>query len=521
LKTAPQKATRKAQNARGAKPSAAPAQAKTPPSSPKAPSPIASEAGASIIRFRPYQQEIFADRTTGVVVMCWGRQTGKSFTLAAWAVDRLLTRPGRLVTILSNSRDNGQELNLKCADICRQLGALFEQEDLSADVSYENMNMETRITVDGKTGRIKVLAANSRTARGFSGDLILDEFDFQEDQRGIWEASEPILSSNPDFLCRIASSINGKRMLWEMMNSGLYKVVNIRRSDAWQQGLKIYHPVTRAEITPEAARELALDKRAYDQNYENIPGDTSAALLTHELISLAEAEGVGVVCAQNWSPEAENLMLQAVGDLYLGVDVARHRDLTVIAALERQGPLFFVRAILRLHDMRLPDQQQRLEVACRMPKFRRAALDMTGLGLGLVEYTQEKFGQYRIQGVNFSSTVPLTQAAAAEGRKGVSVRVTEAMATELLQVYEDKRIRQPSDAIMRDDLRKPEKVVTPGGRVSIAAARSETGHADHFWALALAIEASQTGAAPSMPKPFDTPRSRAIAERRSRTAVAA
>jgi hypothetical protein len=47
----------------------------------------------------------------------WGRQTGKSFTLACWAVRRLIERPGRLVTILSNSLANGAELNRKCAEI--------------------------------------------------------------------------------------------------------------------------------------------------------------------------------------------------------------------------------------------------------------------------------------------------------------------------------------------------------------------------------------------------------------------
>jgi hypothetical protein len=54
-------------------------------------------------------------------VWCWSRQIGKSFTLAAWAVDRLLTRPGRLVTILSNSQANGQELNMKVAEVCDHL----------------------------------------------------------------------------------------------------------------------------------------------------------------------------------------------------------------------------------------------------------------------------------------------------------------------------------------------------------------------------------------------------------------
>jgi len=55
-------------------------------------------------------------------------------------------------------------------------------------------------------GRIKVLAANPRTARGFSGDLILDRsLAFHENSKAIWEAAEPILASHPDYCCRIAS----------------------------------------------------------------------------------------------------------------------------------------------------------------------------------------------------------------------------------------------------------------------------------------------------------------------------
>ena len=42
---------------------------------------------------------------TGKALLLTGaRQIGKSYTLAGWAVDRLLKRPGRLVTVLSNSR---------------------------------------------------------------------------------------------------------------------------------------------------------------------------------------------------------------------------------------------------------------------------------------------------------------------------------------------------------------------------------------------------------------------------------
>jgi phage FluMu gp28-like protein len=61
----------------------------------------------------------------------------------------------------------------------------------------------------------------------------------------------------------------------------------------------------------------------------------------------------------------------------------------------------------------------------------------------------------------------------------------------LLDAYESKRVRHPVDARLRDDLRKPERIVSADGRVSIAAARTAENHADHFWSLALAAHAAQ------------------------------
>src|SRR5688572_30125887 len=126
------------------------------------------------IVLRPYQFEAFKNRTNGIEVWMWGRQTGKSFTLAAWAVSRLIERPGRLVTILSNSLANGAELNRKCAEIARHYTKLFASADLSSALEFDCMNYETRLQVGDAIGRIKILPANPRTARGFSGDLILD-----------------------------------------------------------------------------------------------------------------------------------------------------------------------------------------------------------------------------------------------------------------------------------------------------------------------------------------------------------
>jgi phage FluMu gp28-like protein len=253
--------------------------------------------------------------------------------------------------------------------------------------------------------------------RGVHGDLILDEFAFHEDGRAIWDAAEPILSSNPDFLCRIASTLNGTRnMFYQLLTGGLCAASIVPRSLAYAMGeLKIYHPITRQPITPEQARELSVDKRAYDQNYECTPGDENMALLTHDLISAAEDHAVGIICRQDWSPDALALLSAVRGQLsvYAGIDVGRSRDLTCIAACEKAGPLHLVRGLLRIENMRLPQQQERLGAVCRLPAFNRAAIDMTGIGLGLTEYAQDAYGRQRIQGINFGSTVPLTRELAA------------------------------------------------------------------------------------------------------------
>ena len=133
---------------------------------------------------------------------------------------------------------------------------LNARTDLSEDLKYELMRFEVRITVGGQTGRIKVLAANPRTARGFSGDLILDEFAFHENSAAIWEAAEPIISSNPDFLCRISSTGNGRQNMFptSSLADGLIPYYKVSRSEAWKMGeLKIYSIITGKEITPDEA----------------------------------------------------------------------------------------------------------------------------------------------------------------------------------------------------------------------------------------------------------------------------
>ena len=491
-------------------------------------SPLPGELGVGLLNLRTYQAPVFDNHKSGILILHWSRQIGKSHTLAAWCVDRLMRQLAKndtwLITVLSNSRDNGGEFVLKCQLVCNQLGILMHTTDQSADLKYENMRMEVRVSfMSGKnterTGRIKVLAANPRTARGFSGDLILDEFAFHENSNAIWEAAEPILSANPQFLCRIASTGNGKHNMFYRMCAGDgpvngqcfsstsgFRVSRVTRTGAWEMGVPIYDANTRQPITPDAARAQALDKRAYDQNYECQFNDENMCLLTHELIQAAERPGLAID-HQAWSAATLECLRRAEGTLHAGQDVGRHRDLSVIAVVEKSGSQRRLLALLRMAGLRLPRQQEQLNPLFALPRFRGISIDMTGLGLGLVEYAQEKW-RSRVRGINFSRTEPINDHLRAEGRAAETARVTENLATDLLAHFEHRTLtlEVQLDADALEDLRKPERLVSPGGRVSIAATRTEAGHADHFWALALALRDAAATSAPVAFSPLSNPR---------------
>lgn len=464
---------------------------------------------APLVGFRPYQEPVFWS-DLGILVLHWSRQIGKSFTEAGWSVRRLLENPGRLVTVLSNSKANGGEFIQKCNECCEKARAAFEIEDLSPDKLIENMRMECRIKVDGKWGRIIVLAANPRTARGFSGDLILDEFAFHENSEAIWDAAEPIISSNPDYLCRISSTGNGRyNMFYRMAALGVgtegrgkrggfplseanYPVSRVPRSLAYQMGVKIYDPATRLQITPDQARAAALDKKSYDQNYECSFNDESMSLLTLILINAAEYETQEGkcdecrICEEEWSRDTIEFLRSCQGPLGIGIDVGRNRDITSVAVGERVGGVVLTRALLRMSDKRLPYQLTQLEPLFRLPNFGRACIDATGIGLGLAEFAQDKVSSpFRVEAVHFASREKRVVRGVAQSDTAL---VTELMALDLLGLFEDRQIRIPCEARLRDSLRKPERVQTTNG-VRIAVERDEAGHADEFWALALMVRA--------------------------------
>ena len=126
-----------------------------------------------------------------------------------------------------------------------------------------------------------------------------------------------------------------------------------------------------------------------------------------------------------------------------------------------------------------------------MADMRRVCIDATGLGIGCADDAQKQFGKYRIEPVTFTQ------------------RIKEELAYPVRSAFEDKKLRIPFDPDIRADLRSVTKVTTPTGNIRFTAERSKDGHADRFWALALAICAASTPYSPIEYKSTGTKRASA------------
>lgn len=393
----------------------------------------------------PYQRAWLKDSSRFKLGM-WARQTGKSFATALEAVlDAAETRA--LWVLLSRGERQSRELMEKVR--MHAQAYRMAAESLEGAWSGESTFKLLEVRLPGG-GRIVGLPANPDTARGFSGNVLLDEFAFHQDSRKIWQALYPSITRG--YKIRVISTPNGRSgmfyELWTGDNRFTKHKVTIHEAVA--QGLPVDVEELRAGIS---------DPDAWAQEYECEFVDEAASLITYEMISACEADCI-------WSDGPER-----GAELYLGMDVGRKRDLSVIILAERVGDVFWVKRLEELS--RTPFNEQREVLFEHLPHVRRACIDATGLGMQLAEEAQQRFGTHRVELVTFTRAVK------------------EELAVTMLRAFQDRKVRIPSNRQLREDLHGVRKYVTASGNVRYDAERTESlGHADRFWALALALHAA-------------------------------
>lgn len=403
-----------------------------------------------------YQKRFLADQGRFRIGL-WSRQTGKSFTSAVDAVLDAAARPNTLWVVLSAGERQSLEWMEKAKLITEAYGLVAELEGdhFAADVQ--------RLTIRfPNLSRIIGLPANPNTARGYSGNVVLDEFAFHEDSREIWRGLVPSITRG--YRLVVLSTPNGQsNMFYELWaHHPEFSHHKVTIEDAAADGLR----VNLAEL------QAAIDPDGWRQEYLCEFLDEASALIPWDLIDAAEIDR----CL--WpSSGAGDLgeLAPDCGPLYVGMDIGRKHDLTVLAVCERIGDVSWLRHVGVMAKTPFHEQLAALEQVLRCPRVMRCCIDSTGMGAMLAEEAQRKHGMYRVEAVQFTGPVKAE------------------LAMPMLARFQDRRVRIPPDKDLRDDLHKVRKVTTASGNIRYEAERDDAGHSDRFWAVALALHAGASG----------------------------
>jgi len=387
---------------------------------------------------------------------CWSRQVGKSFTKSLRRLLRGLLRR-RTQIFLSAGERQSRELMMKAQQHCRalNLAASFHGDRFFAGTSYKQLTLELPNRV-----RIIGLPANPQTVRGFTGDVLLDEFAMHRDDREIWAAVFPT-SLRGDGEIDIASTPKGRDNMFALLRDNpQFEHSTVTLDDAVAAGL---------EVDREQIRMSVHDDEIYRQEFGCEFLDESSAFLTYEQIGRIEDPEL----TSGFNPAA---LQRCPGDLYCGVDVGRVRDLTVMWVFELCDGVLVTRAVRESVNEPFRAQSEALHGVLGLRRLRRCCIDAGGIGMAMAEAAVEAFGSSRVEPVTLTASIK------------------DQLATRLRLRVQDVTLRIPCEPAIRNDWHSVRRSITAVGPARYDSSRAEGSHADRFWAACLAIRAADTGA---------------------------
>lgn len=413
------------------------------------------------------------------------RQLGFTWCQADVSVDEA-SKQGALYDTWVTSRDTAQA-QLFIED-CKYWARLRKiAADDRGEVIFDADRDLRAFKIEFATGRsIYSLSSNPDAQAGKRGHRVADEFALHKDQRRLYSIMQPGLQWGGSMAFISTPRGTQSFMHTELVKPALDPSTNRKKislhivtlEQAVRAGLwikissRLPAEDERKRFTDDdflqSVRDECPDEETWLQEYCCIPADDAAAFLSWEQIN---------ACGETWA-ELKARPLPADAPRYVGYDIARKRDLSVITVLCDVGGTLVVEKVVTMEKTPFSEQRRRLFTILDQANVKRCAIDAGGLGMDTAEQAAARYGQDRVIQMVFTLQSKL------------------AMAGPLKQRFEDRTLRIPCGAGQEErlytaDLRSIKKEVTAAGNIIITSEAGATdGHADRFWSLALAAHAA-------------------------------
>lgn len=380
-----------------------------------------------------YQKEFLNSNDTFRIVLK-SRQIGFSYVSSADALIGAVA--GRNQLFLSASEEQALILMRYMRNWAKEYGINFAK-DSEHEVVLEN------------GAYIKSLANNFRTVQGFTGDIWMDEFAWYPNPKRIWDAFVPSIGAIKGRVTILSTPFEEHSLFHELYSNEnryyMFKRFCVNIYKAIEDGL---------DFDLETMRDL-FDADTWASAYECQFVDDESSLLSISLIKSCVDDK-----AHYYTPKSSET-------IYAGYDVGRVSDRSTLAGVILENGVYKTAMMDVLAKAKFEEQKEHLSGFLKTYPLSVLKIDKTGIGMNLAENMHTKF-KSRVSGVWFSNT-----------RK-------EEMALNLKKAFEDKLIKIPNDPLLIADIHAIKRTI---GAKSFKydAKRNEYGHADRFWALALAL----------------------------------
>lgn len=393
----------------------------------------------------PYQWKIFEDQNPFIISKI-SRQCGKSTTFAAKAVYKSLMNNDNLVLLVSVNQRSADELLRKVkqwAQACK----------IAAPNAIDYTETASSVTFNNKS-RIISVPANPQALRGWSADVVLDEYALVDDDASIFQAVLPVITSKMKgeqhslWICSTPSSLDTQfAKIWNSSDDSWHRY-EFNIYDCVEQGLK---------ADPETLRKVVDDDLIWNTEY-----------------MVQFASGAGTAFPPEWLTSISFDKVDGNKTYYLGYDVARRGDFSAFAIAFLKDNKFYIEDIIKVKDTPYNEQLQLVKKLNAKYQFRGGYTDSVGVGSMIAEEIQRTVNSH-IKPFVWNST-----------------NKTE-LHDQLRTIIQDQNffVKNEFVEMVKKDFSQMRRYISSTGRIAYAAPHTPDGHADVTSAIALALQATK------------------------------
>ncbi|MGE0322274.1 MAG: terminase family protein [Polyangiaceae bacterium] len=401
------------------------------------------------------------------------RQVGYSFVFALEALARCHLREGHTTVFVSYNQADAIEKILIARQVFEEMPRAYQKKlvtDAKTELAFES---------NGPTKRIsRILSVPSKPPRGKRGDVLLDELAHYSGDREVYTGSTALILRSKGQLTGCSTPLGRRGIFWEIATEELRKYPHHTRQLVpwWLSRFFCKDVAEAAKIAPHLPTEErvavfgrptiveqfdSLPLEDFQQELECCFVDESFSWMPYELIIPCTHDSLRVYDDPTDVPEVR-------GRIVAGFDVGRTRDRSELAVFDQVGDVYRCVMLRTFDGVPFAEQEAELRRLLSALPVARLSIDRSGIGMNLAENLARDFPQVAAEAFTNESK--------------------ERWATDFKILLQRQDVHLPRRRELVGQIHAIKRRVLPSGKVSFDAERTSKGHADKFWAVALACQ---------------------------------